>query len=120
MDRHSARPTLAIAATLSCLVALSGCGTTPSDRALSGGLLGAGTGAVIGAMTGSAAAGAVFGGLGGAALGALTTPDKINLGEPAWRHSSRRHSRHRAARYAEHCTTRETGSKRITTCDKPD
>ena len=32
-------------------LALAGCGTTPGDRGLSGGLLGAGTGAAIGAMT---------------------------------------------------------------------
>lgn len=68
---------------------LSGCGTMPGDRALSGGLLGAGTGAVIGSVTGSVGKGALIGGLGGAALGALTSPDVLYLGEPPWRHETR-------------------------------
>src|SRR5258706_11757791 len=64
---------------------LSGCGTTPTDRGLSGGLLGAGTGAAIGAVAGNAGAGALVGGVGGAAIGALTSPDDLNLGPPFWR-----------------------------------
>ena len=100
---------------------LAGCGTTPGDRALSGGMLGAGTGALIGSIAGAAADGALFGGLGGLALGALTSSDTINLGEPVWNHhatnsSSRRTSR--TARNDEHCTTRETATARITTCPK--
>src|SRR5580765_5921202 len=51
-------------------LALSACGTTPGDRAVSGGLIGAGAGAAIGSVTGSAGKGAVIGGLGGAANGA--------------------------------------------------
>ena len=72
----------AIALTALCL---SACGTTPGDRAVSGGLLGAGTGAVVGAAAGNAGAGALIGGLGGAAIGGLTSPDQVYLGEPPWR-----------------------------------
>ena len=57
------------------------CGTTPGDRAVSGGLLGAGAGAAIGSLSGNAGAGAVIGGVGGAATGALTDPCALNLGE---------------------------------------
>lgn len=49
----------------------------PGQRAVGGGLIGAGTGAFIGGMAGGhrgAAVGALAGGLGGAALGAATTP----------------------------------------------
>jgi hypothetical protein len=56
--------------------ALAGCGTTPGERALSGGVLGAGTGAAIGSITGNAGTGAVIGGVGGAAVGALTAPPR--------------------------------------------
>jgi hypothetical protein len=66
-------------------LALAACGTTPQDRAVSGGLLGAGTGAAIGSLSGNAGAGAVIGGLGGAAVGALTDPCTLNLGDPWWR-----------------------------------
>lgn len=65
---------------------LAGCGTTPSDRMVSGGLLGAGAGAAIGSVTGGAGAGAVIGAVSGAALGALTHPSDINLGDPPWHH----------------------------------
>jgi osmotically inducible lipoprotein OsmB len=74
------RKPASLAAVLAVGVALSACGTTPGERALSGGLLGAGTGAAIGSVTGSAGKGALIGGLGGAAIGALTSPSQINLG----------------------------------------
>lgn len=64
---------------------LSGCGYHPTDRALTGGLLGAGAGAVIGAAAGDAGAGALIGGATGAVAGAITRPDQIYLGEPIWR-----------------------------------
>ena len=53
---------------------LAACGNNPTDRALTGGALGAGTGAVVGSTMGAPVAGAVVGGLGGAAIGAATTP----------------------------------------------
>lgn len=67
-------------------VALGGCGYSTGDRAVSGGLLGAGAGAGISALTGgSAGTGALIGGAAGAAGGALTSGRDVNLGRPAWR-----------------------------------
>ncbi|MBI3677690.1 MAG: hypothetical protein HY243_13860 [Proteobacteria bacterium] len=103
-------------------LALSGCGTDRGDRTVSGGLIGAGTGAVIGSLYGHAGTGAIIGGLGGALIGAATNPNMINLGDPPWRHSSRTaYYRHRHnSRVAENsgCTTHETNSERITACPK--
>ncbi|MBA2780069.1 hypothetical protein H1D44_14335 [Halomonas kenyensis] len=60
---------------------LAGCGTTTSERALSGAGLGAAAGAGTAAMTGgSVTRGAVIGGGLGAAAGAATTHDDIDLG----------------------------------------
>jgi hypothetical protein len=73
--------TLCIAAALG----LSACGSSKTDRALSGGAIGAGAGAVGGAMVGHPAAGAVLGGAAGAATGAATDKDDVNLGDPVWR-----------------------------------
>ena len=73
------------AAAAGALLALAACGTTPGDRAASGGLIGAGTGAAIGSLSGNAGAGAIIGGVGGAAVGALTDPCTLNLGDPWWR-----------------------------------
>jgi len=64
--------TLAIVATLA--VATAACGERPVDRALTGGAIGAGGGALVGAAAGNPLAGAVVGGLGGAAIGAATAP----------------------------------------------
>jgi osmotically inducible lipoprotein OsmB len=56
-------------------LATAACGDTPGQRAVTGGALGAGTGAVIGAATGgSPLTGAVIGGAVGAVGGAATTP----------------------------------------------
>ena len=67
-------------------LAVAGCGYSTGDRAVSGGLLGAGTGAAVGAVTGgSPLTGAAIGGAVGAVGGAVTSPDKVNLGRPAWR-----------------------------------
>ena len=76
-----------IAATAALLTALavSACGTTPGDRAVSGGLIGAGAGAAIGSVTGSAGTGALIGGAAGAVAGAVTDPCTLNLGDPWWR-----------------------------------
>ena len=112
---------------------LSGCGTSTGDRGLSGGLIGAGTGATIGALAGSAGTGALWGGLGGAAIGMLTSPEVINLGKPIWNQSASSGRSHkyasksprkssarvaRTARADERCSTRETATQRITTCAK--
>lgn len=68
------------------LLAVSACGESKSDRALSGAGIGAATGAVGSAITGgSGVTGAVVGGAVGAAAGALTDKKDVNLGKPAWR-----------------------------------
>lgn len=67
-------------------VGLGACGTTTSDRALSGGGIGAGVGAVGSALTGgSPVTGAVVGGAVGAAAGAMTNKNQVDLGKPAWK-----------------------------------
>lgn len=54
---------------------LAACGNNPGDRAVSGGLIGAGGGAALGAVAGfNPAVGALAGAAGGAAIGAATTP----------------------------------------------
>jgi len=54
---------------------LASCGNRPGERALSGGLIGAGAGAAIGAATGgNPASGALIGGGVGALGGAVTSP----------------------------------------------
>jgi osmotically inducible lipoprotein OsmB len=68
------------------LLAVSGCGTSTGDRAVSGAMLGAAGGAAIGAVTGgNPATGAAIGALGGAAVGAITDPCDLDLGQPFWR-----------------------------------
>lgn len=79
----------ALSAVTACGLVLAGCGTTTSDRTLSGAGIGAGAGAVVGAVTSlwvpeAAVLGAVAGGL----TGALTKPDQVNLGKPAWSQNS--------------------------------
>jgi osmotically inducible lipoprotein OsmB len=66
-------------------IGLSACGTSQSDRALTGAGLGAGAGALGGALVGHPVAGALVGGAGGAATGALTDSDDINFGKPIWK-----------------------------------
>ncbi len=59
------------------LVSLAGCGYSRGERAVSGGLLGAGAGAGVSALTGgSVGTGALIGGGLGAAGGALTAPSR--------------------------------------------
>lgn len=59
---------------------VSACGDTKGERALSGGAIGAGVGAVGGAVTGGSPwTGAIIGGAAGAATGALTDEDDIDL-----------------------------------------
>ncbi len=68
-----------------CLFVAS-CGSTRTDRALSGGAIGAGAGALGSAVTGgNIGTGAVIGGAAGAATGAATDKDDIDLGDPVWR-----------------------------------
>lgn len=73
------------AAVLALALVLSGCGSSTSDRALSGGGIGAAAGAAGAAVTGgSTVGGAVLGGAAGAAAGAATDEDDVDLGEPLW------------------------------------
>jgi hypothetical protein len=79
-----------IVLTLTMITALSAglaaCGSRTSDRVLSGGAIGAGTGAAAGALTGgSVVGGALLGGAAGAAVGGLTNQNDVDLGKPAWR-----------------------------------
>ena len=68
------------------ILALAGCGNTSGDRALSGGMIGAGAGVAASALTGGAlGTGALIGGTVGAVGGAATTNRNINLGTPVWR-----------------------------------
>ena len=70
------RRTAAIALTLLGLsVSLAACGSSPGTRAVTGGLIGAGTGAAIGGVThGSVGTDALIGGGVGAVGGAVTSP----------------------------------------------
>lgn len=78
------RITLATSLSLSLLV-LGACGNSTSDRALSGGGIGAGVGLVGGALVGAPVQGALIGGAVGAGAGALTDNDDVDLGKPIWR-----------------------------------
>jgi uncharacterized membrane protein len=75
---------IAIVLTLSAL-SLAACGSSTTDRALSGGAIGAGGGAAAGLLFGSPVTGALIGGALGAGTGALTDSDQIDLGKPVWR-----------------------------------
>jgi uncharacterized membrane protein len=78
------RTVIAIILTLSAL-SLAACGSSTTDRALSGGAIGAGGGAAAGLLFGSPVTGALIGGALGAGTGALTDSDQIDLGKPVWR-----------------------------------
>jgi hypothetical protein len=65
---------------------LAACGTNTTDRALSGGAIGAGAGALGGAaLGGSPVTGALLGGAAGAATGGLTSSKDVDLGKPVWK-----------------------------------
>ncbi len=60
---------------LALMLGIGACGHDPGTRALTGGAIGAGAGAVVGSTTGvGVVPGAVVGGVGGAVIGAATTP----------------------------------------------
>ena len=66
---------IVMAFTFMTLLSLTACGQSPGTRAVTGGLLGAGTGAAGGAATGgNAGTGALIGGGVGAVGGAVTAP----------------------------------------------
>jgi hypothetical protein len=68
------RLTPRFATALVLILGLAACGSSPGGRAVSGGLLGAGAGAVVGSMSGNAGTGALIGGGIGAVGGAVTAP----------------------------------------------
>ena len=62
-------------AVFAIMLGLSACGSSPGERAVTGGAIGAGAGALVGGTTGVGwLPGAVVGGVGGAVIGAATTP----------------------------------------------
>ncbi|HZS84617.1 MAG TPA: hypothetical protein VFA50_17210 [Stellaceae bacterium] len=76
---------LRLGLTMSVLaLTLAACGTSTTNRALSGGAIGAGAGALGGALVGAPVTGALLGGAAGAATGGLTSPNQIDLGKPIW------------------------------------
>jgi hypothetical protein len=84
------RNTVLLGVITASALSLAACGTDPGERALSGGLLGAGAGAAIGAATGgSAATGALIGGAAGAVGGAATSPCDVDLNAPGGRRDCR-------------------------------
>lgn len=64
---------------------LSGCGTSPADRAVTGAGIGAAGGAVVGALVGAPMMGAALGAAAGATTGAATSPSDVYLGKPIWK-----------------------------------
>ena len=64
-----------LALALAILLSATACGDTWGQRAVTGGGIGAGSGALLGVVAGfNPLLGAVVGGAGGAAIGAATTP----------------------------------------------
>ena len=61
-------------------VSLGGCGTSTTDRALSGAAIGAGVGAVGGALFGIPAIGAALGAVTGVSVGVVTKPTEATVG----------------------------------------
>jgi osmotically inducible lipoprotein OsmB len=80
----AANKCFALSVALVAAFGLGACGTSTTDRAASGGLIGAGAGAAIGSLYGDAGAGALIGGLAGAAAGAVINPCDVNLDDPIW------------------------------------
>jgi hypothetical protein len=91
-------------ATVLGALSLAACGTTPTERGLTGAGIGAATGAVIGGVTGGdVGTGAVVGGVVGGVIGATTTKDDIDIGDPPWKKD---------------CYERQRRGERIN-CDRP-
>jgi len=80
--RHFKNTTILIVA----LALLAACGESTGDRALSGGAIGAGVGALGGTiLAADPITGALVGGAVGAAAGGLTNENDVDLGKPVWR-----------------------------------
>jgi hypothetical protein len=71
---------------ISLTILVASCGDNSTDRALSGGGIGAGVGAVGSAVLGgNPVTGAVLGGAVGAATGGLTKEKDLDMGKPLWK-----------------------------------
>lgn len=66
---------------LSALTLAAACGTGTTERAITGGAIGAAGGAAAGALLDEPLAGAAIGGAAGAAAGGLTDADDVYLGD---------------------------------------
>jgi osmotically inducible lipoprotein OsmB len=74
------RASLTAALLVLASLSLAACGVSPGCRALTGGAIGAGGGAILGAIGGSPGLGALAGGAAGAAAGGLTSPGAVSAG----------------------------------------
>jgi osmotically inducible lipoprotein OsmB len=74
------RASLTAALLVLASLSLAACGESPGCRALTGGAIGAGGGAVLGAIGGNPLLGAAAGGVAGAAAGGLTSPGAVSAG----------------------------------------
>jgi osmotically inducible lipoprotein OsmB len=63
---------------------LAACGSTTSDRAVSGAAIGAAGGAIAGAFLGAPAFGAAAGALAGSVTGVATSASQVDFGKPVW------------------------------------
>lgn len=84
MDMSNKLTSLTLASVL--CISLSGCGTQPADRAISGALMGAAVGGAVFALFPSTpiTLGLATGGALGGIVGGLSLPDYVYMGEPAW------------------------------------
>ncbi len=80
------RSLAALAVAIGVASMLAACGSSTTDRTLSGAGIGAAGGAAAGVATGgNPVTGAILGGAAGAAVGGLTDEDDFNLGDPIWK-----------------------------------
>ncbi|MEM7528602.1 MAG: hypothetical protein AAF416_13115 [Pseudomonadota bacterium] len=71
------RSNIVTVAAVTSILTLAACGSTPGERALTGGAIGAGAGAVGGSVVGGdPVGGAVLGGAAGAIIGAVTADER--------------------------------------------
>lgn len=80
------RPSPAFPALFAAALLLAGCGSSLSDRSLSGAGIGAAAGTAVGAVTGlTIVQGVILGAGAGGLTGALTDDDDFDLGTPWWK-----------------------------------
>ena len=80
------RPFAAVPALIAAALLLAACGSSFSDRTLSGAGIGAAAGTAVGAVTGlTIVQGALLGAGAGGLTGALTDAEDFDLGKPWWK-----------------------------------